>query len=230
MALQALDSSLIQLDHKAKNLPVSKLLDEKIIAHATARDLCVAAETEKSDIKHELSKSEVDVEQVVSRIERDEKRLASGQGTPKELEQIQHELGSLAKRRAELEEIELEVMVRVEALDQRIASLSSERDALHEEVIKFSKEKDEALEEINRAKNSTISERSALASEMENDLLGLYEKIRSSADGIGAARLHAGQCQGCNLTINAADLSKINSLPDDDVVRCEECRRILVRI
>lgn len=230
LALQALDSSLIQLDHKAKNLPVSKLLDEKIIAHATARDLCVAAETEKSDIKHELSKSEVDVEQVVSRIERDEKRLASGQGTPKELEQLQHELGSLAKRRAELEEIELEVMVRVEALDQRIASLSSERDALHEEVIKFSKEKDEALEEINRAKNSTISERSALASEMENDLLGLYEKIRSSADGIGAARLHAGQCQGCNLTINAADLSKINSLPDDDVVRCEECRRILVRI
>ena len=230
LALQALDSSLIQLDHKAKNLPVSKLLDEKIIAHATARDLCVAAETEKSDIKHELSKSEVDVEQVVSRIERDEKRLASGQGTPKELEQLQHELGSLAKRRAELEEIELEVMVRVEALDQRIASLSTERDALHEEVIKLSKEKDEALEEINRAKNSTISERSALASEMENELLGLYEKIRSSADGIGAARLHAGQCQGCNLTINAADLSKINSLPDDDVVRCEECRRILVRI
>ena len=230
LALQALDSSLIQLDHKAKNLPVSKLLDEKIIAHATARDLCVAAETEKSDIKHELSKSEVDVEQVVSRIERDEKRLASGQGTPKELEQLQHELGSLAKRRAELEEIELEVMVRIEALDQRIASLSTERDALHEEVIKLSKEKDVALEEINRAKNATISERSSLAGEIEPELLGLYEKIRSSADGIGAARLHAGQCQGCNLTINAADLSKINSLPDDDVVRCEECRRILVRI
>ena len=171
-----------------------------------------------------------DVEQVVSRIERDEKRLASGQGTPKELEQLQHELGSLAKRRAELEEIELEVMVRIEALDQRIASLSTERDALHEEVIKFSKEKDVALEEINRAKNATISERSALAGEIEPELLGLYEKIRSSADGIGAARLHAGQCQGCNLTINAADLSKINSLPDDDVVRCEECRRILVRI
>ena len=230
LALQALDSSLIQLDHKARNLPVSKLLDEKTIAHATARDLCVAAETEKSDIKHELSKSEVDVEQVVSRIERDEKRLASGQGTPKELEQLQHELGSLAKRRAELEEIELEVMVRIEALDQRIASLSTERDSLHEEVIKLSKEKDVALEEINRAKNATISERSALAGEIEPELLSLYEKISGSADGIGAARLHAGQCQGCNLTINAADLSKINSLPEDDVVRCEECRRILVRI
>lgn len=230
LALQALDSSLIQLDHKANNLPVSKLLDEKTIAHASARDLCVAAETEKSDIKHELSKSEIDVEQVVARIERDEKRLASGQGTPKELEQLQHELGSLAKRRAELEEIELEVMVRIEALDQRIASLSQERDSLHEEVIKLSKEKDLALEEITRAKNATISERASLAAEIEPELLALYEKIRASADGIGAARLHAGQCQGCHLTINAADLSKISSLPEDDVVRCEECRRILVRI
>jgi uncharacterized protein len=230
LALQALDSSLIQLDHKAKNLPVSKLLDEKTIAHASARDLCVAAETEKSDIRHELSKSEIDVEQVVARIERDEKRLSSGQGTPKELEQLQHELGSLAKRRAELEEIELEVMVRIEALDQRIASLSQERDSLHEEVIKLSKEKDLALEEITRAKNATISERASLAAEIEPELLALYEKIRASADGIGAARLHAGQCQGCHLTINAADLSKISSLPEDDVVRCEECRRILVRI
>lgn len=230
LALQALDSSLIQLDHKAKNLPVSKILDEKTIAHASARDLCVAAETEKSDIRHELSKSEIDVEQVVARIERDEKRLASGQGTPKELEQLQHELGSLAKRRAELEEIELEVMVRIEALDQRIASFSQERDSLHEEVIKLSKEKDLALEEITRAKNATMSERASLASEIEPELLALYEKIRASADGIGAARLHAGQCQGCHLTINAADLSKISSLPDDDVVRCEECRRILVRI
>jgi predicted nucleic acid-binding Zn-ribbon protein len=230
LALQALDSSLIQLDHKAKNLPVAKILDEKTIAHASARDLCVAAETEKSDIKHELSKSEVDVEQVVSRIERDEKRLASGLGTPKELEQLQHELGSLAKRRAELEEIELEVMVRIEALDQRISSLSQERDAVQEEVIKFSKEKEAALEEITRAKNTTIGERNALAAEIEPELLAVYEKIRASADGIGAARLHAGQCQGCHLTINAADLSRITSLPDDDVVRCEECRRILVRI
>ena len=146
------------------------------------------------------------------------------------MEQLQHELGSLAKRRAELEEIELEVLVRIEALDQRITSLAKERDVLHEEVIKYSREKETALEEITRAINSTLNDRSALASECEPELLALYEKIRTSADGIGVARLHAGQCQGCNLTINAADLSKINALPDDEVVRCEECRRILVRM
>ncbi len=230
LALQSLDSSLMQLDHKARNLPVSKVLDEKTLAFASARDLCVAAETEKSDIKHELSKSEVDVEQVVSRIERDEKRLASGQGTPKELEQLQHELVSLNKRRAELEEVELEVMMRIDALDQRISSLSAQRDLLHEEVTKLAKEKDSALDEINRARNSTVADRDSLAKEIEPELLALYEKVRATADGIGAARLHAGQCQGCNLSINAADLARISALPDDELVRCEECRRILVRV
>jgi len=230
LALQALDSSLMQLDHKAKNLPVAKLLDEKVVAHASARDLCVAAETEKSDIKHELSKSEVDVEQVVARIEKDEKQLASGQGTPKELEQLQHELVSLAKRRAELEEIELAVMVRVDELDQRISSLAAQRDALHEEVTNLAKEKEVALDEISRARNATLNDRDSLAKEIEPELLALYEKIRSTADGIGAARLHAGQCQGCHLTISASDLSRISTLPEDEVVRCEECRRILVRV
>lgn len=230
LALQSLDSSLMQLDHKARNLPVSKVLDEKTLAFASARDLCVAAETEKSDIKHELSKSEVDVEQVVSRIERDEKRLASGQGTPKELEQLQHELVSLNKRRAELEEVELEVMMRIDALDQRISSLSAQRDLLHEEVTKLAKEKDSALDEINRARNLTVADRESLAKEIEPELLALYEKVRATADGIGAARLHAGQCQGCNLSINAADLARISALPDDELVRCEECRRILVRV
>ncbi len=110
LALQDLDSSLMQLEHKANNLPLSKLLDEKRLEFASARDLAVAASTERSDIKHELSKSELDVEQVLSRIEKDEKRLSSGLGTPKELEQTQHELESLNKRRAELEDIELEVM------------------------------------------------------------------------------------------------------------------------
>ena len=71
LALQDLDSSLMQLEHKANNLPLSKLLDEKRLEFASARDLAVAASTERSDIKHELSKSELDVEQVLSTLKQD---------------------------------------------------------------------------------------------------------------------------------------------------------------
>ena len=230
LGLQSLDSSLMQLGHRLKNLPVIKLLDEKVIAHATARDLCIAAETEKNDIKHELSRSEVDVEQVVSRIERDEKRLEAGQGTPKELEQLQHELVSLEKRRSELEEVELEVMMRIDGLDSRINALASERDALDKEIASLRVEKEQAISEIESMMKKTEQDRSELASSVEPELLALYEKVRGSADGIGAARLHNGQCEGCHLALNAAEVTRLKALPDDEVVRCEECRRILIRV
>ena len=230
LALQSLDSSLIQLDHRLKNLPVITLIDEKVSAHATARDLCIAAETEKNDIKHELSRSEVDVEQVVSRIERDQKRLEAGQGTPKELEQLQHELVSLEKRRSELEEVELEVMMRIDGLDSRISALASERDALDKEIASLRVEKEQAISEIESMMKKTEQDRSELASSVEPELLALYEKVRGSADGIGAARLHNGQCEGCHLALNAAEVTRLKALPDDEVVRCEECRRILIRV
>ena len=229
LALQALDSSLIQLDHKAKTLPVSKLLDEKTIAHATARDLCVAAETEKSDIKHELSKSEVDVEQVVSRIERDEKRLSSGQGTPKELEQLQHELGSLAARRSELEEIELEIMMRIDVIKERITEQSDQESALTAEITELEIKKANQLAVISADLEAITVERASVIASTNPELVALYEKIRASNNGTGAAALVGNQCKGCHLTVNNVELQRIAGLAEDEVVRCEECRCILVR-
>ena len=230
LALQALDSSLDQLAHKLRNLTVSKTLEEKTSEFAATRDLVIAAETEKSDIKHELSRTEVDVEQVVSRIERDEKRLAEGQGSPKELEQLQHELGSLAKRRSELEEIELEVMVRVDGMDSRIKELSTKRDLLATEIEELKIEKERSMAEIESAMKKNEQDRSELATTIASELLALYEKVRGSGDGVGAARLNNGQCDGCHLTMNAAELTRVKALADDEVVRCEECRRILIRV
>ncbi|MFM8672705.1 MAG: hypothetical protein ACKODD_05290, partial [Candidatus Nanopelagicus sp.] len=63
--------------------------------------------------------SEVDVETVTDRIKKDEARLASGNSTPKELEQLQHEIVSLKKRQEELEEIELEILIRSDAASAR---------------------------------------------------------------------------------------------------------------
>ena len=229
LALQALDSSLIQLDHKAKTLPVSKLLDEKTIAHATARDLCVAAETEKSDIKHELSKSEIDVEQVVSRINRDEARLSSGTGAAKELEQLQHELVSLAARRAELEEVELEIMMRVDGIKERIAELSAEESAHAAEIANLEISKENALTIIFADLKAAADDRAKTAASVNPELMALYEKIRTSNNGTGAAALVGNQCKGCHLTLNTIELQRIAGLAEDELARCEECRCILVR-
>ena len=55
---------------------------------------------------------------------------------------------------------------------------------------------------------------------------------RSCADSrrLGAAVLRGRRCEGCRLELNPLDLrAHHGQAPTDEVVRCEECRRILVR-
>ena len=224
MTLQTLDTSLTQLAHKEKTLSVIQALEILTISHNSTRDLIIAAETEKADIKHELSKSEIDVEQVVTRIEKDEKRMASGTASPKELEQMQHELASLNKRRSELE-----VMVRVDGIDDRIKSLSVERDQFKLKMAELDAQKTKELTDIAEAVSSANGQRADIAAKISAEVVELYEKIKKTGDGIGAARLIEGKCDGCHLSINAVELSKIKEMAADEIVRCEECRRILVR-
>ena len=230
LALQQIDSDLIQIEHKLSTLPVARQFEQTSQELSAKQDLLVAAKTERDDIENELSRAEVDVEQVVARIDRDEKRLSSGQGTPKELEQLQHELSSLNKRRAELEEVELEIMVRIEASDSRIKELASECEVIEGQLSELRIKKEEEIASLQEAKRNSLVARSDLAPKIDSELLALYEKIRISGDGIGAAKLTGSRCTGCHLTLNAAELTRIKSLPNDEVVRCEECRRILVRI
>jgi predicted nucleic acid-binding Zn-ribbon protein len=230
LALQQIDIDLLKIAHKIKNSPLNSNLESLNRSLIDTKNLLIAAETEKSDIQHELSKSEIDVEQVVSRIEKDEKRLASGTGTPKELEQIQHELGTLAKRRSELEEVELEIMVRIDDASKRISDLQQQLTSLEAEQTKVQSELEIEIRNLDSAKQSSLAAREALAPQIEKELFALYEKIRSSSDGLGAAQLVGDSCGGCHLKLNAAEMEKIKSLSDDEVVRCEECRRILIRV
>ena len=114
--IQGFDFTTTSLKAKAAALPEIATIASLTIKTNNARDLRIAAETELSDVKRGLNRAETDVEQVVSRITRDETRLGSGTGTAKELEQLQHELVSLAARRSELEEVELEIMMRVDGI------------------------------------------------------------------------------------------------------------------
>ena len=229
ITLQTLDTLLTQLAHKAKTLPVIAALEIVTISHNSTRDLVIAAETEKADIKHELTKSEVDVEQVVARIDKDEKRMASGTASPKELEQLQHEVGTLGVRRAELEEVELEVMMRIDEINSRITELSAQETAFATEIADLEIRKENALAAFNTELESISKERAATLSTVAPDFITLYEKIRTSNNGTGAAALIAGTCNGCHLSINAVELKRIIDVAEDEVIRCEECRCILVR-
>jgi hypothetical protein len=148
---------------------------------------------------------------------------------PKDLERMQHEMVSLERRIAELEDVELEIMQQLEDAQSehdRLTGRLAELDARAAELTKARDEKSGDLEaEIARVQ----SERAVKAEDMPGDLMALYEKLRASKGGVGAAALRARQCTGCSLQLTAADLGVIAKAPSNEVLRCEECDRILVR-
>ena len=226
--IQNFDFSVATLKNKAANLPEIAEIHKLSIRADNARDLRIAAQTEASDVQRELSRAEGDVEQVVSRITRDEARLNSGTGSPKDLEGLTHEVATLNRRRAELEEVELEIMMRMDSIKERITTLEKEETDLAAQIADLEIKKENALTVIHSDIEKITEDRIHTVNSVDAALVELYEKIRSGG-GSGAAPLKAGQCGGCHLSINAVELKRILDLNEDEVVRCEECRCILVR-
>lgn len=229
LEIQHLDNQLASLAQRETSLPEIAALNSVTIKSNNTRDLRIAAETELTDIKRELARAEGDVEQIVTRINRDEARLSSGTGTPKELEQTQHELLTLGARRAELEEVELGIMVEVEGLNNRIAELRSTEAQYAVEIADLEIKKENALTIIFKERSDVNQKRSAIEAPVAADLKALYLKVSSDNNGNGAALLVGNECKGCHLTINTTEVGRIAALPADEVVRCEQCRCILVR-
>jgi predicted nucleic acid-binding Zn-ribbon protein len=228
--LQALDSRIDQIAHRRAALPQHARVAEIEERLTQLRDEVVVAETEQTDIGRELVKSEGDVELVRQRVARDQGRLQSGQGSHKDLESTQHELVSLAKRQSDLEDIELEVMERLEAVTAQVGDLTKSRDELTGELGDTVAERDAALAVLDRDRDEAAGERDQVSAGLPDDLIALYEKIRAHSHGVGAAKLHQGRCEGCRIELTPTDLQRIRSAPEDEVLRCEECRRILVRV
>ncbi|HTX28364.1 MAG TPA: C4-type zinc ribbon domain-containing protein [Streptosporangiaceae bacterium] len=229
LELAELDAELTRLDHRRRSLPEVDELARMEARTGELKDATVAAETELGDLSREQGRAERDVEQVRTRIDRDRARLDAGQiSAARELASLQSEIESLHKRQGDLEEVVLELMERREALTSRLDELAAERDHLGSEMTAVAARRDASLSEIDESAGKASAQRQGIAAEVPADLLKLYDQIRGTR-GVGAAALRRGRCEGCHLSLNTVDLNQIRTSAPDEVIRCEECRRILVR-
>ncbi len=227
--VQGHDTRLAQIAHRRRTLPEHAALAALEARSRAVADRLVAARTVEGDVRRELSKAEADVEQVRTRADRDRSRLASGQGSAKDMQALQSELESLTRRQSVLEDVELEVMERLETAQARVAEVTAEEDALSVELDEVARRRDAAVAALDDEAVTEQAARENAAAGLPADLLALYERIRSGSGGVGAARLYQRRCEGCRIELTPVDLGRIRSAPEDAVVRCEECGRILVR-
>ena len=225
--LQAIDTALAQLAHRRRSLPELAEIDKIARELSALEDERVRAQVAVDDLDRDIARFEKDIEQVRARKDRDQARLDAG-GALREIEGLQHELATLNRRQSELEDAELELMEQREGAEQalndvkkKLAEASERRDAAEAR-------RDAANAEITKEQEFNNQSRGPLAADLPADLVTLYDKIRTDS-GLGAALFRAGRCGGCRIELYGADLNRVKSAPADEVVRCEECRRIMVR-
>jgi predicted nucleic acid-binding Zn-ribbon protein len=142
---------------------------------------------------------------------------------------MQQEMVSLERRINSLEDDEIEVMERLEEAQRTLDAVTARLTDVAKEIEQTTAARDAQVAEIDQSLGELEAERGPLASELPADLLALYDRLRESKGGVGAALLRARQCGGCMLALDNAELATIRAAADDDVIRCEECSRILVR-
>ena len=223
------DRHLGQLDHKRAHLPEAQEVAELGERLDRVSAELIAAETIVTDLAREQARADADVDQVRERSRKDHELLDSGSiNDPKQLQNLQHELQSLARRQRELEDIELEVMERAEGAAAAVRVLAENKAQLEADLADAEQRQASAWAAIDAERAGQQSERDALATALPSDLLGLYEKIRAD-HGVGAARFHRGRCEGCQIELPPTEREALQQAAPDAVIRCEECRCILIR-
>jgi predicted nucleic acid-binding Zn-ribbon protein len=227
--LQAIDTALAQLAHKRRILPEHAELDELARQLSALTDERARSQVAVDDIDRDIARLEKDIDQVRARKDKDQARLDTGRGPARELEALQHEMASLNRRQTELEDAELELMEQRETAQATLDEIEARQAAARETREAAEARRDQILADIAKEEEFKSTAREPLSADLPADLIALYDKVREASGGLGAALLKAGRCGGCRLELYGSERARIKAAAPDEVVRCDECRRIMVR-
>jgi predicted nucleic acid-binding Zn-ribbon protein len=187
------------------------------LAQATERaNKCVGAQTSL----------ELELQGLVDRIARDEKRLYSGAiKNPKELQELQQEVASLRRRESRLEDSLLAAMIET---DEAQASRDEAGDLLERERADH-KARTADLQSQRTTLTQRLAdlgaERANLLPEILKEDLGAYESLRRRKGGLAVAPVRSNACTACGVTVS---VNRRWHLREGDLVTCSNCERIIV--
>lgn len=229
LRLADLDTEAARLRHTARSLPQHKVIADLMKARQEAADAHVAASTKADDASVAVEKAEADLVPVKQRLQRDRERVADGSVTDgKVLSSLNEEIAHLGRRIQKLEDEQLELMERLDEASTRRDKLAEQRQAIEVKLREAVTERDEQVAALSQEAKELAAARGPMVAKLPAPLVSLYDRLRESS-GLGAAPLRRGRCGGCQLELTVTDLDAYRKAPANEVLRCAECDRILVR-
>lgn len=225
--LQAEDSAIKRLQLRKASLPEAARLEEVTAVLAELESDLEIATKQLDEISREQARIEGEIRLVEAKIGKEEKRLFSGAvANPRELSALQAEVEMLKRQRTSGEDSVIDVMVQREGAQETMERLLSERKEAASQADRLSDTVTSLMSDIDGRLTSHQGTRDAIASELPDELLRLYEQVREVKGGVGAAALVDGACQGCHTQLPAKEVERLRAA--GGVQRCDNCRRILV--
>jgi predicted nucleic acid-binding Zn-ribbon protein len=227
LELQAEDTAIKRLEERRAALPEAARLAEINDRLAELSSDLEIAQKQSSEIAREQDKIEGEIGILEEKIGREEQRLFSGAvANPKELSGLQAEVEMLKRQKAGKEDALLEIMVQKDDATATLERLTAEHDATSKESSELGQTVAGLTGDIDAELATHRAARDAKSNEVPDDLRALYEKIRESKGGVGAAALKAGTCEGCHTSLPSREVERMKK--EGGLQRCENCRRILV--
>lgn len=229
LELTELDAQLITISHQAKTLPVHAEIQQLMTQRQQIADELTAATTAVGDLEVAARKAEADLVPVRARIERNKIRAADGSvNESRALQVLLDEIKHLEERISTLEDAQLEVMEEAERAALTRDGLVQRQQEIEVWLREKVADRDEAVAALKDQAQSVVARRAVVAKQIPADLMKVYDRLRASL-GSAAGRLVRGRCMGCQLELNVADLDALKKAPPEQLCRCPECDRILVR-
>lgn len=226
LALAALDVELARISNSRKQAQAEAELEAASADTLRLSDLLIDARNAVGELEMELGRAEADLELVANRINKD-KQLLSSTSSSKDAQGIEHELSTLAARRSELEDTQLQIMELLESAQQEHEKLKLENQAADERLAALEQRVASELADLGSQAEKIQTERKSVISSIDQELAAAYE--RKFSRGVAAGRLSGRDCGACRLSITATSFEELMALPSEELAECPNCQAFLVR-
>lgn len=221
--LQMIDSGLDSRVARMRQIDEQMADNPELVAARAALDEASARLAAEQATLKQLSH---DGDETSTRLRTLEKKMYDGSvKNPKELGQMQEEVGHLRERSKSLEERTLDSMLAVEAAESEQTQAQEALDALTREQETYHagllEEKDKLL---GQAKVLQVKRQRSIT-ELPWADLQVYERLRRSKGGVAIAAVRGGLCEGCHVAVPATVMRQARS--GTELTTCPTCGRIL---
>jgi uncharacterized protein len=142
-----------------------------------------------------------------------------------EFQAIGHEIERYENEIRKIEDDELELMVLADKIKADLAAEETKAAATRDSIARQTADLDEKSKALESQLQGLTTERSNLATKIDEDLLAGFERLFKSKGDAAVVAIEHGVCTGCHMKVTTATAAGVKA--GKEIVSCENCGRIL---